>query len=142
MNNIVNKLESVHSFTVMPKDCNFNRDENNQTGILFGGKLMYEVDAAGAKVVRRATYNVDCDMIVTVSMDKIDFQKPAFVGDIITMTASIKALGRSSIQVRVTITRESLSGEVERISAANMTFVTVKNSKAFPHDLTFEKLEK
>jgi acyl-CoA hydrolase len=141
MTNKTNKLEAVHSFTVMPKDCNFNRDENNQTGILFGGKLMYEIDYAGAKVARRATYGVNCDMVVTASMDKIDFKLPAIIGDIITMTAKIKALGRSSIQIRVTITRESLKGHIEQISAANMTFVTVKGGKSFPHNLTFEILE-
>lgn len=141
MTDEINKLEAVHSFTVMPKDCNFNRDENNQTGILFGGKLMYEIDYAGAKVARRATYGVDCDMVVTASMDRIDFDKPAFVGDLITMKAKIKAFGRSSIQIRVTITRESLKGEVERISAANMTFVTVKGGRSYPHGLTFEKLD-
>lgn len=139
---ITNKLEAVHSFTVMIKDCNFNRDENNEIGILFGGKLMYEIDYAGAKIARRATYGVNCDMVVTASMDKIDFNAPAIVGDIITMTAKIKSLGRSSIQIRVTITRESLKGDVEHISSANMTFVTVKGGKAFPHNLTFEKLEK
>jgi acyl-CoA hydrolase len=101
---------------------------------------MYEIDYAGAKVARRATYGVDCDMIVTVSMDKIDFKKPAFVGDLVTMTAKIKALGRSSLQIRVTITRESLKGEVEQISAANMTFVTVKGGKACPHGLTWKTL--
>lgn len=139
--NEINKLVAQHSFTVMPKDCNFNRDENNQTGILFGGKLMYEIDYAGAKIARRATYGVDCDMVVTASMDKIDFKLPAFIGDLITMTAKIKAMGRSSIQIRVTITRESLKGDVEHISAANMTFVTVKGGKAYPHNLTFDKLE-
>lgn len=138
---VINKLVAKHSFTVMPKDCNFNRDENNQTQILFGGKLMYEIDYAGAKIARRATYGVDCDMVVTASMDKIDFKAPAFIGDLITMTAKIKALGRSSLQIRVTITRESLKGEIVNISAANMTFVTVKGHKAFPHGLTFEQLE-
>lgn len=138
---MVNRVEATHSFTVMPKDCNFNKDENNQTGILFGGKLMYEIDYAGAKIARRATYLVDCDMIVTASMDKIDFKLPALVGDIITMTAKIKSLGRSSIQIRVIITRESLKGLVEEISSANMTFVTVKSGKSFPHGLTFADLE-
>lgn len=139
--NVINKLVAHHSFTVMPKDCNFNRDENNQTGILFGGKLMYEIDYAGAKIARRATYGVDCDMVVTASIDKIDFKLPATVGDLVTMTAKIKALGRSSIQIRVSITRESLKGDVEQISAANMTFVTVKGRKSVPHGLTFEQLE-
>lgn len=139
---VSNKTKATHSFTVMPQDCNFNRDENNQTVILFGGKLMYEIDLAGAKVARRATYKVDCDMIVTASMDKINFDKPAFLGDLITMKSEIKALGRSSIQIRVIITRESLKGVIEQISAANMTFVTIKDGRPYPHNLTFEELEK
>jgi acyl-CoA hydrolase len=137
----MNKIEAHHSFTVMPKDCNFNRDGLNQNGILFGGKLMYEIDYAGAKVARRATYGVDKDMLVTASIDKIDFQRPAFVGDIVTMLATIKALGRTSIQIRVKVTREDLKGKVEQICSANMVFVTMKNGKSTPHDLNFEKLE-
>jgi len=141
MKNKINKLVAIHSFTVMPKDCNFNRDKDNQLSTLFGGKLLYEVDYSGAKIARRATYNVDCDMVVTASIDRIDFNQPATIGDLITMTAKIKAIGRSSIQIRVTITRESLKGYIEQISAANMTFVTMKDGKPHPHNLTFEKLE-
>jgi acyl-CoA hydrolase len=137
-----NKIESVHSFTVMPKDCNFNRNfENGKNDILFGGKLMYEIDYAGAKVVRRATYDVECDMIVTASTDKINFERPGYLGDLINMIATIKAVGRSSIQVRVKVHREGLDGTYEQICSANMTFVCIKNGKSFPHGLNFEKLE-
>lgn len=137
----MNKLESVHSFTVMPKDCNFNKNHNNgKNDILFGGKLMYEIDYAGAKVARRATYNVDCDMVVTASVDKTNFEKPAFLGDIITMTATIKALGTTSIQIRVKVQREGLDGHVEQICSSNMTFVSIKNGKPVKHNLNFEKL--
>lgn len=137
----MNKLEAVHSFTVMPKDCNFNRDKNNQNGILFGGSLLYHVDYAGAKVARRATYGIDKDMLVTASIDKINFDRPSFVGDIVTMTATIKAFGSTSIQIRVKITREDLSGEIEQISSANMVFVTMKDGRPIPHKLNFEKLK-
>jgi acyl-CoA hydrolase len=137
----MNKLESVHSFTVMPKDCNFNKNHNNgKNDILFGGKLMYEIDYAGAKVARRATYNVDCDMVVTASVDKTNFERPAYLGDIITMTATIKALGTTSIQIRVKVQREGLDGHVEQICSSNMTFVSIKNGKPVKHNLNFEKL--
>ena len=140
---MINKLNSVHSFTVMPKDCNFNRNpDSDKNDMLFGGKLLYEIDYAGAKIARRATYDVDCDTIVTASIDKINFQKPAYIGDIITMTAEIKSLGRSSITILVKVKRESLRGEIEQICTASMVFVTIKNGKSFPHNLTFEKLEK
>ena len=140
---MINKLNSVHSFTVMPKDCNFNRNpDSDKNDMLFGGKLLYEIDYAGAKVARRATYDVDCDTIVTASIDKINFQKPAYIGDIITMTAEIKSLGRSSITILVKVRRESLRGEIEQICTANMVFVTIKNSKSVQHYLDFNKLSK
>lgn len=140
---MINKLNSVHSFTVMPKDCNFNRNpDSDKNDMLFGGKLLYEIDYAGAKVARRATYDVDCDTIVTASIDKINFQKPAYIGDIITMSAEIKSLGRSSITILVKVRRESLRGEIEQICTANMVFVTIKNSKPVQHYLDFNKLSK
>lgn len=137
----INKLEAVHSFVVMPKDCNYNVEVGSEvTRILFGGKLLYELDAAAAKIARRATYGVGADMVVTASLGQTNFDKPAYIGDIITYTSTIKALGRSSIQIRIKVRRESTAGEIEYISSSNMTFVTVKNGKAFPHRLTFEKL--
>lgn len=138
---MINKLEAVHSFTVMPKDCNFNRNhENGKNDILFGGKLMYEIDYAGAKIARRATYDIDCDTVVTASTDRINFERPAFLGDIVTMTATVKALGTSSIQIRVKVKRESLQGHIEQICSANMTFVAIKDGRPVAHFLNFDKL--
>jgi len=127
------KISAIHSFTVFPQDLNY-------ADTLFGGKVMAEMDVAGVKVVRRAIYETDCDGAVTASVDKIDFKKPAFLGDLITMKADIKALGRSSIQVKITVTRESQRGDIEEICAANFTFVTMKDKKSHHHDLIFEKL--
>lgn len=127
------KLSAIHSFTVFPQDLNY-------ADTLFGGKIMAEMDVSGVKVVRRAIYDTDCDGAVTASVDKIDFKKPAFLGDLITMKADIKALGRSSIQVKITVTRESQTGDIEEICAANFTFVTMKNKKPHPHNLSFESL--
>ena len=131
--NTISKLEAIHSFTVMGKDLNY-------VNALFGGKLMYEMDYAGAKVARRALYNSDVDGVVTASCDRINFEKPAFLGDIITMVATIKALGKSSMQIRIKVRRESLKGEVEQICSANMTFVSMKANKPHPHKLNFEIL--
>lgn len=127
------RLSATHSFTVFPQDLNY-------ADTLFGGKVMAEMDVAGVKVVRRAIYETDCDGAVTASVDKIDFKKPAFLGDLITMKADIKALGKSSIQVKITVTRESQTGDIEEICAANFTFVTMKNKKPHPHNLSFDLL--
>lgn len=131
---IGDKLTATHSFTVFPQDMNY-------AGSLYGGKMMYEMDISGVKVVRRALYGTDADGCVTASVDRIDFQKPAFLGDLITMVSEIKAFGKSSIQVRIKVTRESMIGELETICAANFTFVAIKNNKSFHHGLSFENLK-
>jgi len=128
------KLTAVHSFTVFPQDMNYANS-------LFGGKVMAEMDIAGVKVVRRALYGTGADGCVTASVDRIDFKKPAFLGDLITMISEIKTLGKSSIQVKITVTRESVMGEVDDICAANFTFVAMKDKKSFQHGLTFDILE-
>lgn len=124
------KLTAVHSFTVFPSDLNY-------VGSLFGGKVAMEMDLAGVKVVRRILYGTNADGCVTASVDRIDFKKPAFLGDLITMIAEIKAFGKSSIQVRVKVNRESVTGDIEDICVANLTFVAIKNKKSFKHGLTF-----
>ena len=129
-----NKLTAVHSFTVFPQDLNY-------ADTLFGGCVMSHMDVAGVKVVRRALYNTECDGAVTASVDRIDFKKPAFLGDLITMVAEIKTLGKSSIQVKISVSRESQKGLIEDICAATFTFVAMKDKKSHPHGLSFEKLE-
>ena len=129
-----NKLTAVHSFTVFPQDLNY-------ADTLFGGKVMAEMDIAGVKVVRRALYGTGADGAVTASVDRIDFKKPAFLGDLITMIAEIKTLGKSSIQVKISVSSESIMGDVEDICAANFTFVAMKGKKPFLHGLSFDKLE-
>lgn len=128
------RLTAVHSFTVFPNDLNY-------ADSLFGGVVMSHMDLAGVKVVRRALYGTGAEGCVTASVDRIDFNKPAFLGDIVTMTAEIKALGKSSIQVRIKVTREGVMGETNDICAANFSFVAIKDKKPFPHGLSFEKLE-
>jgi acyl-CoA hydrolase len=102
---------------------------------------MYDIDFAGYMVVRRALYGVDADTIVTASIDKMDFKRPSFIGDIVIMTASIKSFGKSSINVRVKAVRENTKGEIENICSVSMVFVAIKNGKPMAHNLNFEKLE-
>jgi len=137
---MINKVEAVHSFTVMPKDCNFNKQITGHADILFSGKLQYEMDYAVGKIVRRALYEADTDSFGTASTDNSNFENPSFIGDIVKMVATIKALGKSSIQVRIKVTREDLEGKIEPICSANMTFVGLKDGKPHPHHLSFDDL--
>jgi acyl-CoA hydrolase len=121
------KVSAIHSFTVFPDDLNYK-------GSLFGGKILAEMDIAGLKPVRRMLYNTECDNSVTASIDRVDFLKPAKLGDIIEMTATIYKLGRTSISVFVHVTKEDEYGNIEKICDAHLVFVSLKDGKPHPHN--------
>lgn len=117
---------SISSFLVFPEDMNY-------AGTLFGGKILAEMDRAALKAARRALYGTGCDGAVTVSFDKVDFKKPAHLGDIIELTATITRLGRTSIQIHVLVSKEDHAGTIENICEASIVFVSVKGGKPYPH---------
>lgn len=120
-------VSAVHSFTVFPDDLNYK-------GSLFGGKILAEIDIAGLKPVRRMLYNTGCDAAVTASIDRVDFLKPAKLGDIVELTATIYKLGRTSISVFVHVTKEDEFGNIEKICDAHLVFVSLKDGKPQPHN--------
>lgn len=120
--------EALHTFTVFPDDLNY-------AGTLFGGKLLAEMDIAAVKAVRRKTYGLDCDGIVTAAVDRVDFLQPAQLGDIIDLKSRIAYTGTSSFVVCVEVTREDKFGLVSTICEASFTMVTLKNKKPFAHGL-------
>ncbi|HLP32659.1 MAG TPA: hotdog domain-containing protein [Bacteroidia bacterium] len=125
-------LEARHSFLVFPEDLNY-------TGTLFGGKVLAEMDRAAVKAARKLLYNSGCDGAVTVSLDKVDFKKPAHLGDSIELYAQITELGRTSIHIYVHVARESESGLIETICDARFVFVSVKDGKPYPHNKVLTK---
>ena len=79
-------------------------------------------------------YNTDCDNLVTARFDRVDFLKPAKLGDIVEMTATISKLGRTSINVSVHVTKEDEFGNIEKICDAQLVFVSLKDGKPHPHN--------
>jgi acyl-CoA hydrolase len=124
---ILKNVSAVHSFTVFPDDLNYK-------GSLFGGKILAEIDIAGLKPVRRMLYKTECDAAVTASIDRVDFLKPAKLGDIVELTATIYKLGKTSIRVFVHVTKEDEFGNIDKICDAHLVFVSLKDGKPHPHN--------
>jgi acyl-CoA hydrolase len=118
---------TLHSFMVFPEDMNY-------AGTLFGGKILAEMDKAAAKAARRMLYGTECDGCATVSLSKVDFERPAHIGDFIEMSAWIKKLGKSSIEIDVFVLREDTQGMIEQICKGTFVFVSLKDGKPFPHN--------
>jgi uncharacterized protein (TIGR00369 family) len=94
----------------------------NIAGNAHGGAIMYLIDnTAGAVALRHARSNA-----VTASIDRLDFHHPAFVGDLITLYASVNFVGRTSMEIGVRVETENLqTGQCRHSSSAYLTFVAL-----------------
>ena len=77
---------------MMPRDTNAH-------GTIFGGVILSYIDQAGAIEARRQGSR----FMVTVSMDKIVFHEPVFVGDLVSFWCETVAIGTTSITVKVKV---------------------------------------
>ncbi|MEA1921262.1 MAG: acyl-CoA thioesterase [Pseudomonadota bacterium] len=94
----------------------------NPAGNIHGGVIMKLIDnAAGVVAIRHARSNV-----VTASIDRLDFHYPVYVGDLITLTASLNMVGRSSMEIGVRVESEKMiSGKTHHTASAYLTFVAL-----------------
>ena len=71
--------------------------DTNQNGDIFGGWLLSQMDIAGgvfaSKVARTRT--------VTVAIEAMNFRKPVFVGDLVSVHANLVKVGRTSVTVHI-----------------------------------------
>jgi uncharacterized protein (TIGR00369 family) len=94
----------------------------NIAGNVHGGVVMKLIDDAGGAVAyRHARSNV-----VTVSIDRLSFDRPVFVGDLVTFKASVNMAGTTSMDVGVRVEAENLiTGEVRHAASAYLTYVSL-----------------
>ena len=94
----------------------------NSAGNIHGGTVMKLVDeAAGLAAVRHSRHQV-----VTASMDRMTFLVPIHVGELVTLTATVNAAWRTSMEVGVRVEAESpRTGEVRHASTAYLTMVAL-----------------
>ena len=100
---------------MLPTDANVH-------GNVHGGTLMKLADTAGAiAAIRHARRRV-----VTAMMDSMTFEYPVSVGDLVLIGAAVTWVGRSSIEVEVSVdTEEVVSGARCRTSRAFFVYVAL-----------------
>jgi acyl-CoA hydrolase len=94
----------------------------NPAGNVHGGAVVKIIDeAAGVVASRHARSNV-----VTASIDRMAFHTPVFVGDLLTVTAGLNLVGRTSMEIGVRVEAENLiTGEVRHAATAYLTYVAL-----------------
>jgi len=96
--------------------------DSNAVGSLFGGRLMQFIDLVGAVAAHRHARTV----VVTASMDHLDFVAPVQVGDLLILKASVNRAFRTSMEIGVRAMVEDTRGQTLRhVSSAYLTYVAV-----------------
>ncbi|MBU1340539.1 MAG: acyl-CoA thioesterase [Proteobacteria bacterium] len=109
----------IISRVMLPEDA-------NPAGIVHGGVIMKEIDnAAGVTAVRHTR-----KICVTASIDRLDFHKPAFIGNLITVKAGVNMTGKTSMEIGARVETEDLfTGVKTHLASAYLTFVALGDDK-------------
>jgi uncharacterized protein (TIGR00369 family) len=115
--------EVIMTHLVLPQDA-------NPAGNLHGGVILRHIDTTAGVVAKRHTRG----NVVTVSIDRMAFKQPAYMGELLIFKASLNHVGRSSMEIGVRVEAENLrTGEVRHTNSAYLTFVALDdNGKPTP----------
>ncbi|WP_187170545.1 acyl-CoA thioesterase [Salidesulfovibrio onnuriiensis] len=113
----------IMTHLVLPGDA-------NPAGNLHGGVILKHVDTAGGVVCKRHSRT----NIVTACIERMDFQQPAYVGELLTFKASLNYVGKTSMEVGVRVEAENLeTGHVRHTNSAYLTYVALdENGRPTP----------
>ena len=96
--------------------------DTNQNGDIFGGWLLAQMDVGGGVFASKLAKS----RTVTVAIEAMNFRKPVYVGDLVSVHANVVKVGRTSITVRleawVLRRREMLS---ILVTDGNFTYVAI-----------------
>lgn len=99
----IDETRIVMARTMQPPDA-------NSWGNVHGGAIMRMADEAGGAVAIRHSRR----RCVTVAMDSMTFKEPVYIGDLLTVTAFLTYVGRTSLEVEVQIEAENLQTGLRR----------------------------
>ena len=96
--------------------------DTNQNGDIFGGWLLAQMDVGGgvfaSKIAKSRT--------VTVAIEAMNFRKPVYVGDLVSVHANLVKIGKTSITVHLeawVLRRREMQSIV--VTDGNFTYVAI-----------------
>ena len=96
----------------------------NPAGNVFGGAILKHIDMVAGIVAQRYSQT----NAVTVSMDKISFLKPVFVGNVLFVNARVNYVQKSSMEIEVNVEAEDIAkGTRVHTGNAYVTFVALND---------------
>ncbi|KLU59853.1 putative acyl-CoA thioester hydrolase [Peptococcaceae bacterium CEB3] len=95
----------------------------NPSGNVHGGEIMKLIDSAAGVVAQRHSRS----NVVTARVDELIFLRPIRIGNVVTCYGKLTFVGRSSMEVSVTVTVEDVSKDepAKMALTAYLTFVAL-----------------
>jgi acyl-CoA thioesterase YciA len=96
--------------------------DTNQNGDIFGGWLLSQMDVSGGVFAAKITKTRN----VTVAIDAMNFRKPVYVGDLVSVYGTLARVGRTSITVHLEawVTRRKETQAI-LVTDGNFTYVSI-----------------
>jgi len=92
----------------------------NNLGNVHGGWIMKLVDEAGALACMRHAQS----RVITVAVDQMIFRQPIWIGDLVTLTAEVSYVGRTSLEAEVQVVAENpVTQEYRHTNTAYVVYV-------------------
>ena len=111
----IDESRVVLSLLMGPTDANLH-------GNVHGGNIMKLMDEAGASAAMRHARRV----VVTVAVDQVLFREPIHLGDLVTLTACLTYVGRTSMETRIEVTAQNLlTGQQSHTNTAYFVYVAL-----------------
>lgn len=96
--------------------------DTNPYGDIFGGWLMSVMDSAAGSVAARHSHG----RAVTIAVEGMTFLRPVVVGDELSVFATLKSVGRTSMKIYVEAWRRARHDDRSyRVTHATFTFVAI-----------------
>ena len=105
---------------MMPRDT-------NPLNTIFGGVILSYIDQAGAIAGRREVMRLGGapPHLVSVAMNRVEFKKPVFVGDVVRFMTRVVRMGRTSITLHVQV--EALrADQIVPVTEAEVVYVGIE----------------
>jgi acyl-CoA thioesterase YciA len=96
--------------------------DTNQNGDIFGGWLLSQMDLGGGVFASKTTKS----RTVTVAIEAMNFRKPVFVGDLVSVHATLVRIGKTSITVHLeawVLRRKEMQSIL--VTDGNFTYVAI-----------------
>ena len=103
--------------------------DTNPLGSIFGGVILSYIDQAGAIGARRAVQLAGGapPYLVTAAVNRVEFQKPVLVGDVVRFLTRVVRIGRTSITMYVNVEVDR-GAEVLNVTEAEVVYVGIDPS--------------